>query len=87
MHCQQHELSLSNKPKPIKAHHKLLYWNKMLLLLEERAPFVFSLFGLVFQISFFKKERQLQLEWLEVKKNPMYKNQTDQRTAMARFNI
>lgn len=90
MHCQQHELSLSNKPKPIKAHHKLLYWNKMLLLLEQTVLF-FPYLVLYFEFLFLKRRDNSDLnvnDWRKKKKNKAtYKNQTDQKTARASFNI
>lgn len=89
MHCQQHELSLSNKPKPIKAHHKLLYWNKMLLLLEQTVLF-FPYLVLYFEFLFLKRRDNSDLnvnDWRKKKNKATYKNQTDQKTAMASFNI
>lgn len=70
MHCQQHELSLSNKPKPIKAHHKLLYWNKMLLLLEQTVLF-FPYLVLYFEFLFLKRRDNSDLnvnDWRKKKK-------------------
>lgn len=89
MHCQQHELSLSNKPKPIKVHHKLLYWNKMLLLLEQTVLF-FPYLVLYFEFLFLKRRDNSDLnvnDWRKKKNKATYKNQTDQKTARASFNI